>query len=205
MDANRFHRGVRRNSDSDSRYRRTGVFGDLAVPLDELRYQRAVGIDDNVARQLLSSVLPAIAQPEHAHPLFLDHVVMAMASHIAYAYGGVRARQMHHRGGLAAWQLRRATQLMSESLTEGPGLRRLVRRSESLYARIQSRGWRESGPVAPRLVSRRSTEAATRLALRVNPGDGIGRLGLAEQAGRRRTRHQRVTGERRTEVRSFTG
>ena len=60
-----------------------------SATIDELRYRRAVGIDDTVARQLLSSVLPAIAQPEHAHPLFLDHVVLAMASHVAYVYGGV--------------------------------------------------------------------------------------------------------------------
>ncbi len=88
-------------------------------PLDELRYPRAVGIDDTIARQLLSSVLPAIAQPEHAHPLFLDHVVMAMASHVAYAYGNVRAKHGHRRGGLASWRLRRATQMMSETLGEG--------------------------------------------------------------------------------------
>ena len=89
-----------------------------AAPLDELRYQRAVGLDDAVARQLLSSLRPAIAQPEHAHPLFLDHVVLAMASHIASVYGGVAPGRSHHRGGLAAWQLKRATEMMSASLTD---------------------------------------------------------------------------------------
>jgi len=119
-----------------------------APPLNELRYQRAVGIDDTVARQLLSSVLPAIAQPEHAHPLFLDHVVMAMASHMAYAYGGVRARHVHHRGGLATWQLKRAMQLMSESLTEGPGLSRVAEEC-GLSPRHFARAFRQSTGVPP--------------------------------------------------------
>ena len=117
-------------------------------PLDELRYQRAVGIDDAVARQLLSSLLPAIAQPEHAHPLFLDHVVMAMASHVAYAYGSVHARQGAHRGGLAAWRLKRATEMMSETLGEGPALSRLATEC-GLSTRHFARAFRQSTGVSP--------------------------------------------------------
>ena len=75
-----------------------------APPLDELRYQRAVGIDDTVARQLLSSVLPAIARPEHAHPLFLDHVVLAMASHVAYCVRRRTREASRHRHRRAGWR-----------------------------------------------------------------------------------------------------
>src|SRR5437762_3121797 len=33
-----------------------------------------VSVDDPVVRSLLASLLPAMAKPEEAHPLFLDHV-----------------------------------------------------------------------------------------------------------------------------------
>ena len=132
-------------------------------PLDELRYPRAVGIDDSVARQLLSSVLPAIAQPEHAHPLFLDHVVMAMASHVAYAYGSVHVKHGHRRGGLASWRLRRATQMMSETLGEGLALSRLAQEC-GLSTRHFARAFRQSTGVSPhRWLLRHRVERAKEL------------------------------------------
>jgi AraC-like DNA-binding protein len=132
-------------------------------PLDELRYPRAVGIDDTIARQLLSSVLPAIAQPEHAHPLFLDHVVMAMASHVAYAYGNVPVKHGHRRGGLASWRLRRATQMMSETLGEGLALSRLAQEC-GLSTRHFARAFRQSTGVSPhRWLLRHRVERAKEL------------------------------------------
>ena len=119
-----------------------------AAPPDELRYQRAVALDDAVARQLLSSLRPAIAQPEHAHPLFLDHVVLALASHIASVYGGVASGRSHHRGGLAAWQLKRAMEMMSASLTDGPALSHLADEC-GLSTRHFARAFRQSTGVPP--------------------------------------------------------
>jgi AraC family transcriptional regulator len=155
-----------------------------AAPLDQLRYPRAVGIDDPIARQLLSSVLPAIAQPEHAHPLFLDHVVLAMASHVAYAYGGVRARHVHRRGGLASWQLKRAMELMSESLTQGSDLSRLAEEC-GLSTRHFARAFRQSTGVPPHrwLLRYRVQRAKDLLRTQVLPLAEVSQLcGFADQS-----------------------
>jgi AraC family transcriptional regulator len=152
--------------------------------IDELRYRRAVGIDDTVARQLLSSVLPAIAQPEHAHPLFLDHVVLAMASHMAYVYGGVSPGRVHHRGGLASWQIKRATEMMSESLTEGPALSQLAEEC-GLSARHFARAFRESTGVPPHrwLLRHRVQRAQAMLRVQALPLADIAlRCGFADQS-----------------------
>src|SRR3954453_50404 len=103
-----------------------GEKGNLSTRCRVLGYRRAVGIGDTGARQLLTSVLPAIAQPEHAHPLFLDHVVLAMASHVANVYGGVAPGQGRRRGGLSFWQMKRVTEMMSECLADGPALSQLA-------------------------------------------------------------------------------
>jgi len=155
-----------------------------APPLDELHYQRAVGIDDTVARQLLSSVLPAIAQPEHAHPLFLDHVVLAMAGHVAHAYGGVRATRRHHRGGLASRQLTRVMELMSSSLMEGPGLSQLANEC-GLSPRHFARAFRQSTGVPPHrwLLRHRVQRAKELLRQQTLPLAGIAlRCGFADQS-----------------------
>jgi AraC-like DNA-binding protein len=154
-----------------------------APPLDELRYQRAVGIDDAIARQLLSSVMGAIEQPEHAHPLFLDHVVLAMAGHVASAYGGVLEHHPH-RGGLAAWQLKRATDLLAGSLMKGPTLSRLAEEC-GLSPRHFARAFRQSTGVPPHrwLLKHRVQQAKTLLRARVLPLTEIAlRCGFADQS-----------------------
>jgi AraC family transcriptional regulator len=154
-----------------------------AAPLDELRYPRAVGIDDAVARQLLSSVLPAIAEPRHAHPLFLDHLGLAIASHLAYAYGGIVARHGHHRGGLASWQMRRATDMMTGS-TEAPGLSQLAEAC-GLSTRHFARAFRQSTGVPPHrwLLQHRVQRAKALLRAHALPlADVAQRCGFADQS-----------------------
>jgi AraC-like DNA-binding protein len=153
-------------------------------PIDELRYPRAVGMDDAVARLLLSSVRPAIAQPEHAHPLFLDHVVLAMASHVAHAYGGVHARPRHHRGGLARWQIARATELMSGSPADAPGLSRLAEEC-GLSTRHFARAFRQSTGLPPHrwLLRHRVQRAKAMLRSQALPlADVALRCGFADQS-----------------------
>jgi len=82
-----------------------------SLPARDLRHQPGVGIDDPVVRHLLSSLLPAMARPEEAHLLFLDHVAMALSIHISRVYGGMSYR--FFRGGLTVWQERRAKELLS--------------------------------------------------------------------------------------------
>jgi hypothetical protein len=49
-----------------------------------------------------SSILPAMEKPAEVHPLFLDHIALALTLHVASAYGGIKPNIGLHRGGLAA-------------------------------------------------------------------------------------------------------
>ncbi|HUO66238.1 MAG TPA: AraC family transcriptional regulator [Gammaproteobacteria bacterium] len=154
-----------------------------AAPIDELRYERAVGIDDAVVRQLLSAVLPAIGQPEHAHPLFLDHLVLAVASHVAYTYGGIRARQRPRTGGLAGWQVKRATELMTVSLRDAPGLAELAQAC-GLSPRHFARAFRQSTGLTPHrwLLRHRVQQAKGLLGTALPLAEIALRCGFADQS-----------------------
>ena len=98
---------------------------------------------DPVLRHLLSSLLPAIAKPEEAHPLFLDHVALALTAHMAHVYGGMVANAGLPRGGLARWQERRANELMRATLNKEIPLSRLAKEC-GLSVRHFARRFRQS-------------------------------------------------------------
>jgi AraC family transcriptional regulator len=117
-------------------------------PVGDLRYQAGVSIDDPVVRHLLSALLPAIEKPEQAHPLFLDHVALALVAHLASAYGGMSPPRGMPWGGLAPWQERRAKELMSASLNEEIPLSRLAGEC-GLSVRHFARAFRQSTGTSP--------------------------------------------------------
>ena len=65
--------------------------------IEDLRYELGAPIRDPVIRHLAASVRPAFHAPEAASGLFLDHVLYALATHVAHRYG----RGLDRRGGLA--------------------------------------------------------------------------------------------------------
>ena len=69
--------------------------------------------DDAVIRSLAHCLLPAFDRPERASRLFMDHVAMAVVSHMAHTYGGGTASPRLARGGLAPWQVRRAKEILT--------------------------------------------------------------------------------------------
>lgn len=89
-------------------------------PVRDLRHKPGVSVDDPVVRHLLSSLIPATANPDEAHPLFLDHVALALTAHLAHRYGGMEASRQKNRGGLAKWQERRVKELIRETKDELP-------------------------------------------------------------------------------------
>jgi AraC family transcriptional regulator len=119
-----------------------------APRIDELRHQPGVALRDPVARDLLLSVRPALAGAQTS-ALFVDHVAMALASHIAHTYGGMRhslpAAQV---GGLAPWQERRAKDLLSANLSGNITLRDLSSACD-LSIRHFTRAFRKSTGMAP--------------------------------------------------------
>ena len=87
-----------------------------AQRIDELRYQPGVGVDDPVMRALVSSLLPAFERPAQASRLFVEHVTMAVGTHAATAYGGMRPVVRPLRGGLAPWQMKRVENTLAANL-----------------------------------------------------------------------------------------
>jgi len=87
-----------------------------ASRIPELKFTPGVGVMDQVVRQLTRLILPAFDHPDHVSELFADHISLALGSHIARTYGGMRSVVAPRQGGLAAWQERRAKELMSANL-----------------------------------------------------------------------------------------
>lgn len=80
----------------------------------DLDFMPGVATDDSVIRHMVQALLPALENPEQASRLFVDHATLAVAAHIAHAYGG--AHLLPRRGGLAPWQQRRAQELIDANL-----------------------------------------------------------------------------------------
>jgi AraC-like DNA-binding protein len=102
-----------------------------------------VSTDDPVVRHLLASLLPATAKPEEAHPLFLDHVALALTADLVCTYGGMNPNAGLPRGGLAPWQEKRVKELTSATPQEEVPLSRLATEC-NLSVRHFARAFRQS-------------------------------------------------------------
>ncbi|WP_331373367.1 helix-turn-helix domain-containing protein [Sinorhizobium chiapasense] len=60
---------------------------DGAPRVDELMSQPGLGVDDPIFKGLATSLLPAFENPQEVSPLFIDHVTVAIAAHLARVYG----------------------------------------------------------------------------------------------------------------------
>ncbi len=94
--------------------------------------------DDVVVRSLSHCLLPAFERPEHTNKLFMDHVAMALLTHLLQAYGRRERAPFTVRGGLAPWQVRRAKALLVARLDGDVALEELAQEcglSRSHFAR----------------------------------------------------------------------
>lgn len=114
----------------------------------DLRHEPGVSVDDPVVRNLLASLLPAIAKPAEASSLFLDHVALALVAHLNHTYGGLRQNGSIPRGGLAPAQERRVKELMTAGLYQDVPLSRLASEC-GLSVRHFTRVFRQSTGVSP--------------------------------------------------------
>ena len=114
----------------------------------ELRHRPGVSADDAVVRHLLSALLPAMGKPAEIHPLFFDHIALALTVHVAATYGGLAPGAGHHRGGLARWQEQRAKELMAAGLADEIPLSRLAAEC-GLSIRHFARAFRQSTGLPP--------------------------------------------------------
>jgi AraC family transcriptional regulator len=67
-------------------------------------------------RNLGLCLLPVLEKPELASELYVDHLVFAAHAYIARTYGGIKIAPAIVRGGLAPWQLHRATEMLKANL-----------------------------------------------------------------------------------------
>lgn len=116
--------------------------------IDELRHQPGIPLRDSVARDLLRSIQPTLAAPHsERNGLFVDSVAMALATHVAYTYGGMRPR-LSTIGRLAPWQERRAKELLAANLAGSITLGELASACE-LSIRHFTRAFRVSMGMSP--------------------------------------------------------
>jgi AraC-like DNA-binding protein len=117
--------------------------------IDELRHRTGVALRDTVARDLLRSIQPTLAAPAgERNELFVDHVAMALATHVAHTYGGMRPRSVPTIGKLAPWQERRAKELVAANLAGSVALGELASACD-LSIRHFTRAFRQSTGMSP--------------------------------------------------------
>ncbi len=68
-----------------------------ARPIGELRYTPGAGVDDGIMRALDTALLPVFETPQQASSLFIEHVMLAVGTHLARTYGGVKIVHPAHR------------------------------------------------------------------------------------------------------------
>lgn len=103
------------------------------MPRDALSEIREVGealrgrVGDPVVHGLGQSLLPCLSSRAAFNPSYVDHVLLALRSHLAVAYANCPRQVPRHRGGLAPWQHRRLQELLDAHLSENIGLERMAR------------------------------------------------------------------------------
>jgi AraC-like DNA-binding protein len=122
--------------------------GAEARKIEELRYQPGTGVDDAVMRGLVDSLMAAFETPEQATRLFVEHVTLAVAIHAAKTYGGMKPGTLLTRGGLAAWQVKRAQETLAANLEGDISLADLANDC-GLSASHFSRAFRQSTGLSP--------------------------------------------------------
>jgi AraC-like DNA-binding protein len=138
-----------------------GIADDTGAPrIGDLRFIPGVGVMDHVVAQLTRLLLPAFDKPDQTSRLFAEHISLALGSHIAETYGGMKSAATRSRGALAAWQERRAKELLGANLKEDISTADVAREC-SLSAGHFARAFRQTTGLSPHqwLLRRRIDKA----------------------------------------------
>jgi AraC family transcriptional regulator len=138
--------------------------------IEDLAIMPGVAINDPVIANLSSCLLPAIERPEQLSTLFVDHVVMALHTHLAQRYGGMRLPRASGSGRLTPWQLRFARDTIDAHLDEGISLAQIASGC-GLSVSHFARAFRSSTGVPPHrwLTQRRVDRAKELMRVTSNP------------------------------------
>ncbi|ADG18846.1 helix-turn-helix transcriptional regulator [Paraburkholderia atlantica] len=127
----------------------------------DLHWPRGAFLGDEVIRHIGYALLPALHAQQHTNQTFVDHVLLALRSHLVTTYGGFRAATaIRSQGGLAPWQERRVKELMRTRLADGVPLIELAREC-NLSTSTFVRAFRRSTGMSPHqwLMARRIDSA----------------------------------------------
>lgn len=129
-------------------------------PLKDFACRSGLSVGDPIVASLGQSLMPFLAAGVVINQLYVDHVFLALRSHLAVTYGGMKPPNSMNRGGLAPWQRRRALELLSERLAEGVRLDTLSEAC-SLSSSAFLRAFRKTMGLAPHqwLLERRVERA----------------------------------------------
>lgn len=153
--------------------------------IDELRHAPAGVVHDPVAANLLQAMAPTLAaKPEERSALFVDHLAMALAYHVARSYGGMNDFALFGTGRLAPWQERLAKDMLDQRLDGSISLGELAAACE-LSVRHFTRAFRESVGVSP-IAWQRQRRIEKAKGLLANSGLGVADIastcGFADQS-----------------------
>ena len=79
-------------------------------------YRLAVLEEDLVVAQITKSILPFLGRKDVPSVLALDQFSLILAAHLVQRYGVLQKAARHSKGGLAAWQKRRASEILHENM-----------------------------------------------------------------------------------------
>lgn len=82
--------------------------------IDNLTCER--GVVDETIWHLGQALLPALERPHEVGSMYARHMLLAINTYFARAFGGMQIRPHPQRGALAPWQLRRASEAMMSNL-----------------------------------------------------------------------------------------
>jgi AraC family transcriptional regulator len=117
-------------------------------PLRDLACDEAAFFDDVIVGNIARSLHHHMVDNRSPNQLLVDHLLLALASHVVFAYGGSTPVTRIPRGGLAPWQQRRALDLLRENLVDGISLA-YVANACRLSSSAFLRGFRKSMGVPP--------------------------------------------------------
>ena len=90
---------------------------DANVPrIDGLPHAPGAGFVDETIRHLNLAAIAALRRPGQVSRMFVDHLTLAFAAHVAQTYGGMEPGERLIKGGLAPWQERRAKEMLVADL-----------------------------------------------------------------------------------------
>jgi AraC family transcriptional regulator len=119
-----------------------------APRIEDLQHPPGIGADDSVMRALTAVILPAFANPDMVSRLFLDHTTLAVATHVAQAYGGRKLPHQPKRGGLSRRNERRAKEIIDANLRGDLSAAKLAQQCGMSVSHFR-RAFRQSVGVAP--------------------------------------------------------